>query len=112
MDFREGEGKEPLQKGEKTFLVFSGRDGLDFVQPERTADRDLVDQGIVAIETEFEEVGQDEVWKGVAVAFELTGCFDLVEVFDVRFLGFNVADDMLFAVPDPKIGISRLGLLG
>ncbi len=47
----------------------------------------------------------------MAVTFELAGCLDPVEVFNVRLFGLDVAYDMLFAVPDLEVGVPRLGLL-
>ncbi len=81
------------------------------MEDERTGDLDGVHPLPVPVQAELEEVGQDEVGEGVAVARQLLGGFDPVKILLGWTLRFDIADDVLSSVPDAEVGISGLSLL-
>jgi hypothetical protein len=67
---------------------------------------------VITVKTELKEVGQDEVGEGVSVALELVRGLDVLELFFGGVLRLDVADYVLFAVPDAEVRIPCLGFLG
>ena len=66
----------------------------------------------VPVEAELEQVSEDQVGERLAIALELVGRLNVVQVFLTWLLGLDVADDPVLAVPHPKIRVAGLGLLG
>jgi len=64
------------------------------------------------IEPELIEVGEDEIGKGSQVTLELFADCDRVKVVSLRFLGFDIACDVGFAIPDTEVWVSGFGGLG
>ena len=64
------------------------------------------------IEPELIEVGEDEIGKGSQVALELFAYCDGIEVVCLWFLGFDIASDVGFAIPDTEVRVSGFGGLG
>ena len=92
-------------------FLLSGWDRLEFVDNKWTSNLDGVHPFSVPIKTELKEVGQDEIWERVTVAFQLIRTFDVLELFLGEVLGLDVTDDVLFAVPDAEVGVSGFGFL-
>ena len=58
----------------------------------------------------MEEIREDEIWECVEVTLELLRGLDNFKVLLSRWLRFNIANDMLLAVPHPKIRIPGFSL--
>ncbi len=100
-----------LQQVEELVALLHGRDSAQ-LEDAWPGCQDAIHQLPVPVEAELEEIGEDQVGERTAVALELLGRFNVVQVFLGRLLGLNVADDAVLAVPHPKIWVAGLGLLG
>jgi hypothetical protein len=59
----------------------------------------------------LKKVRENEVREGVKIALQLFRGFDDLEILLSWRLGFNVANNMLLAIPNTKVRVSSLGLL-
>ena len=90
-------------------MIFKRRRGVQLVEHQGPTRQDRLDALAVPVQAELEEVGEDEIRERRAVAFELFGVLDKIQPLFSRFLGLDVADDTVRAVPETKIGVSALG---
>ena len=79
---------------------------------ERAADLSRINQISVPVQAEIEEVSQDEIGKRMAVSFELLGALNVVEVLFGWSLRLDIADDVLFPIPNPEVRVPRFSLFG
>ena len=79
---------------------------------DRTGNCNTIYKLTMLIETELIEVGEDEIGKGSQVTLELFAYCDGVELVGLRFLGFDIASDVGFAIPDTEVRVSGFGGLG
>lgn len=66
----------------------------------------------IAVEEELEEVGEDQIGEGLAIALELVGRLNVIEIFLGRVLGLDVTDDPVLTIPHAKIRVAGFGLFG
>jgi hypothetical protein len=65
----------------------------------------------ITIQPEFKEVGEDQIRESVAITFELFCFFNVIQIAFSRWLGLDIADDVLLAIPNPKVRIAGFSLL-
>lgn len=62
----------------------------------------------VAVQSKLEEIGEDQVGEGRAIANELPRILDGIQSLLRGVLGLDVADDAILAVPEAKIGVAGI----
>ncbi|GIV88527.1 MAG: hypothetical protein KatS3mg055_1045 [Chloroflexus sp.] len=63
------------------------------------------------IQAKLVEIGQNQVGEGIQIALELFRSLNLIEFCPRRF-GFDIADNLIRAIPDAEIGIAGFSPLG
>ena len=66
----------------------------------------------ITVQAEFEKVGKNEIRERGSITLELFGFLNTVQSLFARFLGFDIADDVIFAIPETKIRIPPVGRSG
>lgn len=79
------------------------------MEDEWSSCQNAIHQEAISVEAKLKEVRQDEIGERMPIAFELPTILDGIEIFFRGLLSFNLADDLIMAVPDAKIWISGLG---
>ncbi len=107
-DSRERKAKISVQQGTKLICMLQGR-GFAHVDGIRCPCHDYRGYKFpVLIEPEFIEIGEDKIGEGAQVALQLFAGGDGIKLIDVRSLGFNVAGNVIFAIPNPEVRIARI----
>ena len=101
-----------VKEGVELVRLFNGRRQAQPVEHQGPGSQYLLLAFAVPVQPELEKVGENQIRKGGAVALELLGMLDPVQPLFRRFLGLNVADDAVLAVPEAEIRVSSLGGLG
>ena len=111
---RPGQPKIEVAVQERVEFIrpFNGRRQAQLVEHQGPGSQDSLLALAVPVQTELEKVSENEIRKSGAVALELLGILDQVQTLFRRFLGLNVADDAVLAVPKAEIRVSALGGLG
>jgi len=110
--FEEAKVQEAFQERPRTVGVLEWRGGVQAVEHHGAAHKQRVHPRAVAVEAEFQQVGQNQVGEGGSITTQLLGLFGLIEVLFAGTLGLDVADDAVGAIPDAKVGVAGFGGLG
>ena len=65
----------------------------------------------VTVQSEFKEIGQNEIAEGMSISLELIRVLNRIQVLDRGGFGLYIADNLLFPVPNPKIRITGFSVL-
>src|SRR5574337_1747537 len=88
------------------------RHSLELMNNERSRDLRFLDEFAVAVQSEFEKIGENQVGESMEVSLQLIGGLGLVEKINGRSFGFDVPYNALASIPDSEVWISCLSLLG
>jgi len=110
---RERLGQGEVEKAVEEFLqivgLFDWRGCAQSGEHEGTGRKNRLYPLSIAVKAKLEEVRQDEIGEGTAIAFELFRLLYEVKALLRGLLGLDIADDPVCAVPEAEIRVACIG---
>lgn len=103
---------ESIEKIVEFALFFEWRRRSQCVEHKGLTRTDLCDLLAFSVKTKLEKVGEDEIWKHLAIAFKLLGTLEPIQAFFCRIFRLDIADDLTLAVPEAEVRVATIRWLG